>query len=156
MDFFLDLDDKNMEKFYKNGLNFSCTQCGHCCRHEPGYVFLSENDFQGIIDYLSISEEEFLKKYCRIIDIGFFKKVSLQEKSNYDCIFWQNGLGCSIYQVRPLQCRSYPFWPAIMESQESWDREAASCPGINQGKIHSAGEIDRWLSEMEKDKPYKP
>ncbi len=145
-----------MNNFYKKGLQFSCTQCGHCCRHDPGYVFLSENDFDRILRFLSISEEEFLKKYCRIVDIGFFKKVSLLEKSNYDCIFWQDGIGCSIYQARPLQCRSYPFWPAIMESSDSWDHEAKSCPGINQGDVHGPREIDQWLSEMEKDKPYKP
>ena len=144
-----------MEKFYKNGLQFSCTQCGHCCRHDPGYVFLSEADVEQAINFLSISEDEFIEKYCTIVDIGFFKKVSLQEKSNYDCIFWQDGVGCSIYEARPLQCRSYPFWPSILESRETWDQEAKHCPGMNRGPLHGEEEIKDWLDRRERDKPYK-
>ncbi len=145
-----------MSSFYKNGLQFSCTQCGHCCRHEPGYVFLSENDVKQAVDYLSISEEDFLKKYCKIVDIGFFKKVTLVEKSNYDCVFWLDGVGCEIYQARPLQCRSYPFWPNIMDSAESWAEEAKHCPGMNQGKLHKEKAINDWLEKREKEKPYRP
>ena len=81
--------------------------------------FFQKNDVEQAINFLSVSEEEFIEKYCTIVDIGFFKKVSLQEKSNYDCIFWQDGLGCAIYEARPLQCRSYPFWPSVMESRQS-------------------------------------
>jgi uncharacterized protein len=145
-----------MKNFYKNGLQFSCTQCGHCCRHDPGYVFLSEPDVKQAIMFLSVTEEEFLEKYCRIVDVGFFRKVSLKEKSNYDCIFWLDGVGCSIYEARPLQCRSYPFWPAIVESEESWAEEAKECPGINQGKRHSGKEIQKWLDKREREKSYEP
>ncbi|OQY33701.1 MAG: hypothetical protein B6241_07290 [Spirochaetaceae bacterium 4572_59] len=145
-----------MSNFYKKGLQFSCTQCGHCCRHDPGYVFLSEADVRQAFEFLSLPEEEFLKKYCRIVDVGFFKKVSLQEKSNYDCIFWQDGVGCAIYEARPLQCRSYPFWPAIMDSEESWVEEAKQCPGMNRGEVHSEKAIESWLGRMEREKPYKP
>ena len=80
----------------------------------------------------------------------------MQEKSNYDCIFWQNGVGCSIYNARPLQCRSYPFWPAIMDSKESWDEEATNCPGMNQGELHSEKVINEWLARREGEKPYIP
>ena len=32
--------------FYSDGLRFECTRCSRCCRHTPGYVFLSENDVE--------------------------------------------------------------------------------------------------------------
>lgn len=145
-----------MSKFYAKGLQFGCTQCGHCCRHDPGYVFLSERDVEQAVRFLSLSEKEFLEKYCTIVDIGFFKKVSLREKSNYDCIFWQDGVGCSIYEARPLQCRSYPFWPSVTESAESWAAEAKECPGMNQGPRHSKAQIQEWLDKREREKSYEP
>jgi len=146
----------NMNNFYKDGLQFECARCGHCCRHEPGYVFLSENDINQATDYLSVDREDFLKKYCRIVDIGFFRRVSFIEKPNNDCIFWQDGMGCSIYEARPLQCRSYPFWPSIMESGESWQEESKSCPGMNRGRTHSEKEIRKWLEKRENDPPFQP
>jgi len=139
--------------FFYKGLQFECTQCGYCCRHEPGFVFLSESDMKDLLLHLSISQDEFIKKYCRIVDVGFFKRVSLIEKPNNDCIFWQNGVGCSVYKARPLQCRSYPFWHAVVESEESWMEESESCPGMNHGKLYTEEEIQEWLTKREKNPP---
>ena len=63
-----------------------------------------------------------------------------------DCIFWRDG-GCSVYESRPLQCRSYPFWSHQLTNRETWNRVADSCPGVNMGKLHSQIEIDRWLED---------
>ncbi len=138
---------KQDKAFWKDGLRFSCTSCGHCCRHEPGYVFLSPEDLTGLAKIKKISEQEFSIKYCRTVDLGIAKRLSLIETPENDCIFWDQG--CTVYKVRPLQCRTYPFWPAILSSAENWDREAQDCPGINQGKRHSAREISSALNKRE-------
>ena len=77
--------------------------------------------------------------------------ISLTEKENYDCIFWDGG--CTVYEHRPLQCRSYPFWGANLESKEAWRGLAAVCPGANRGKLHSLAEIERWLKARQQDPP---
>ena len=141
------------DSFFAQGLRFECTQCGHCCRHEPGYVFLSESDIQGLLEYLSASQDEFMEKYCRMVDVGFFKRISLVEKRNNDCVFWQNGLGCGVYSARPLQCRSYPFWHAVVDSEESWKEESDSCPGMNHGRLRPEEEIRAWLKKREDNRP---
>ena len=41
---------------------------------------------------------------------------------------------CSIYLVRPLQCRTWPFWSSNLTSAEAWNRAAKTCPGMNRGK----------------------
>ncbi len=130
--------------FYKNGLRFECQRCSACCRHEPGYVFLSGKDLEALSENFKISKKEFLKKYCRKIDIGGFSRISLNEKRNYDCIFWEKG-GCKVYNARPLQCRTYPFWRPYMESEEDWNSLESSCPGVNKGKINTKEEIERKL-----------
>ncbi|OHD11779.1 MAG: hypothetical protein A2Z96_07745 [Spirochaetes bacterium GWB1_48_6] len=133
------------DPFYSAGLQFQCTQCHSCCRHDPGYVFLSREDLNRLSTHHSLSPEEFIKKYCRWEDFGTGEMLSLVEKKNFDCIFWDNG--CTVYPARPLQCRAYPFWENPMKSLQTWNYEARFCPGINQGKLHSPEVIKQWLKE---------
>ena len=86
----------------------------------------------------------FLTSYCRVVRLSAIGRISLKEKDNYDCIFWRDG-GCSVYPHRPLQCRSYPFWSPNLASRSAWDSLDPTCPGVNQGDLHSRTEIDDWL-----------
>jgi len=118
------------ESAKKHGLRFKCTQCGECCRGSPGYVWLSRNDIFSIARYLNISEEFFLEMYCMPVSTQYGISYSLKEKNDYACIFLDKA-SCSIYPVRPVQCRTYPFWDDILKNEQSWNDEAQWCPGIN-------------------------
>ena len=83
-------------------------------------------------------------RYCREVDLYGIGRISLLERDNYDCILWGEQ-GCSMYEARPVQCRSYPFWSANLSSPESWTAVAEECPGAGQGRLHSADEIEAWL-----------
>jgi len=144
--------EAEQKEYFKNGLHFSCTRCSMCCRHDPGYVFLSEKDLTHLTDHFSMDRETFIATYCRTINVGGFSRISLSEQSNYDCVFWRNG-ACQVYESRPLQCRSYPFWDAHLDSQESWDEAATSCPGIGIGKLHTREEIIHWLHARRQEPP---
>jgi hypothetical protein len=134
-----------MNPFYDSGLRFACTKCSKCCRYTSGYVFLSLADLRVLAKSTSLLKEEFLRQYCRTIDIGLARRISLKEKSNLDCILWEDG-GCSQYEARPLQCRSFPFWSACVSSRSEWEHHAKSCPGIGQGPVHTRAEIDEWIA----------
>ena len=97
-----------------------------------------------------MSEEEAVHHYCRSVAVGGFSRLSLKEKSNYDCIFWENGR-CLIYKARPLQCASYPFWAHHLYSEAVWKDLEKSCPGINKGRKHSMREINGWLEKRRKE-----
>jgi Fe-S-cluster containining protein len=86
-----------------------------------------------------------LSRYCRTVWVGGFQRISLQEKPNYDCIFWQPK-GCLVYAHRPLQCRSFPFWPSNLYEAQTWEELRARCPGVGRGKLHSEEKIREWLS----------
>ncbi|MBI9108712.1 MAG: YkgJ family cysteine cluster protein [Spirochaetales bacterium] len=137
------------ENFYENGLRFECQKCSACCRHDPGYVFLTQTDLDALVTETGLSEADFLEKYCTMIDIGGFKRISLIEKKNYDCIFWKDG--CSVYQSRPVQCRTFPFWISSLEDKTDWDELALSCPGIGKGGIVSKEEIEKRIAERQKE-----
>ena len=134
------------EPFYADGLRFECTGCSHCCRHSPGYVFLTAADLSALSAKLRLSQNDFVETYCRSIELGGFSRLSLTEKSNYDCVFWRDG-GCSLYEARPLQCRTYPFWSSSLGDKDDWEHLALECPGANRGRLFSRAEIDELLEK---------
>ena len=64
----------------------------------------------------------------------------VEDPHTRDCVFL-SGRGCSIYDVRPAQCRNWPFWPANLASREIWISTGTRCPGINKGPLHSPEQI---------------
>ena len=86
----------------------------------------------------------FIKTYCRWVDDWDGSKVlSLKEKSNKDCIFWEKG--CKVYKARPLQCLIFPFWENIVASAQSWKNAALECPGMNTGELFTEKVIGEYL-----------
>lgn len=136
------------DPFYAQGLRFSCSRCSRCCRVEPGYVFLTRNDLSALLEATGLAAPEFLARYCRQVGLNGFHRLSLKEKPNLDCIFWEDG-ACAVYEARPYQCRSYPFWGANLDSRASWEALKRTCPGVGQGSLHPREEIEAWLERSE-------
>jgi Fe-S-cluster containining protein len=135
--------------FYEHGLRFSCTRCSVCCRRDPGYVFLTQKDADLLASLLKIEYNSFVENYCRWVDPdGGGLVLSLREKANFDCILWDEG--CKVYQNRPLQCSTFPFWEGNLASPESWNH--LDCPGINKGELHTMEYISQCL-EARKAEP---
>jgi Fe-S-cluster containining protein len=130
--------------FYDKGLRFGCTRCSRCCRHTPGYVFLSRSDVERLCGFLNVVRNDFERLYCRHVPLGIATRISLTEKPNLDCVFWESE-GCSVYEARPLQCRSFPFWSSSLAGKAQWEGIARDCPGIGGGPVHSRKEIEKWL-----------
>ncbi len=136
--------------FYEEGLHFECHQCSACCRYDAGHVFISDREVNAISDYLKMDRAFFIRQYCHRVFAHEKMRISLNEKKNHDCIFWDLELkGCAIYPVRPVQCSTFPFWPSIFTSKESWDRYEKECPGINKGKLHSKDSIESEIKRYE-------
>ena len=139
------------ENFYRDGLSFECQRCSKCCRHDPGYVFLSVKDIERLSALFGISGSDFLKKYTKTVNLGGFQRISLIEKKNNDCIFWADG-GCTVYESRPLQCRTYPFWSSALGSRKDWDTLGRSCPGVDKGRLYTEAEIEERLAMRRKER----
>ena len=135
--------------FHAAGLRFSCTRCSGCCRHDGGFVFLSELDLSRLAGVLGMGHADFVDAWCRWVPyVPGYERLSLREKANLDCVFWKDG-GCSVYEARPLQCRAFPFWDSVLCSPRAWERMAGECPGINSGRLHPKEEIDGCLRQLE-------
>jgi len=128
------------DSWYADGLHFACTRCGNCCTGEPGFVWVNDDEVRALAAFRGEPLEEVLGLYTR--PEGGTRR-SLKEKANGDCVFYDREEGCTVYPVRPRQCRTWPFWACNTESPEAWAKAAATCPGMNQGDLIPAEEITR-------------
>lgn len=138
------------KKWYIGGLHFECTGCGGCCSGpNQGYVWLRKAEMEFIAEDLGLTYEQVKEKYCRLI----VTRYSLVEnKPSNDCIFLERtatGKGCEVYNSRPNQCRTWPFWSVNLLNPDMWNSAGVTCPGINRGKHYSFEQIEK-LRKQEK------
>ena len=117
----------------KDGYSYSfnpsaCESCqGRCCTGESGYIYVTMNEIENISKLLEMSISDFAQQYL-------FKKMykySIKERKNgesYECVFYDaKSNGCTIYEARPSQCRTFPFWDYYKTRVDELKLE---CPGI--------------------------
>jgi Fe-S-cluster containining protein len=129
------------EPWYQDGLRFRCTRCGHCCTGAPGYVWVDEAEVEAIARFRGEVPAEAEAVYTR----AALGRRTLREKASGDCVFYDRQAGCTVYPVRPRQCRTWPFWESNVASPEAWARTCRVCPGSGQGELIPAEEITRRL-----------
>ena len=134
------------EPWYSEGLRFKCSGCGDCCTGGPGYVWVNKEEIQDLADAIGMDDiEEFERLYTRKIGI----RKSLIEFPNYDCVFFDNqSRQCKVYEARPRQCRTWPFWNSNLKSEQDWQRTCEECPGSGKGKLYSIEQIEQKRKVM--------
>ncbi|MDA1015334.1 MAG: YkgJ family cysteine cluster protein [Planctomycetota bacterium] len=132
--------------WYANGLQFKCSQCGNCCTGAPGVVWVTEEEVEQIAKSLDRSVGEVRLFHTRLVH----RKLSLTEHTNGDCTFFdQKSRRCTIYDARPLQCRTWPFWNSNLESKAAWDEAAVDCPGMRHGNFVNLQDIENLASQID-------
>jgi uncharacterized protein len=129
------------DPWYRDGLRFRCSRCGHCCTGAPGFVWVNQEELADLANLLQMSVEQVKAVYTRWIGPG----RSLREKAGGDCIFYDRKEGCTVYAARPRQCRTWPFWESRVADAEAWAKTCEICPGSGQGDLIPADEITRRL-----------
>ncbi len=133
-------DDTRDDPWWQGGLRFECTQCGHCCRGS-GRVEVSDVEIERLAQRVELTPDAFREVYTRA---GRKGRIDLRDKAGGDCVFFDEARGCTVYEDRPSQCRTYPFWRSVLYDRDSWDVEAGHCEGIGRGEVVS-GETIRAL-----------
>ena len=96
---------------------FRCTQCGDCCRW-PGSVLLVEEDYPRLAAALGLSVDAFIDRYTQLSPNR--RQLALIDGEGDDCLFLKDN-GCSLYEARPEQCRTFPY---------AW-RVESGCPALD-------------------------
>ena len=143
-----------IKKFYRKGLKFECILCGECCRLPNGRIEISKAESEAIANSLDLDLYEFRESYCENDN----NILIIKENENHECLFLLEKR-CTIYDFRPLQCRTFPFWPENLKSKYRWKLVKLYCPGIDDGPIISyekIQEISKEPKEYYKDLKKKP
>ena len=86
-----------------------CNSCNHGCKFGSGS--LAGDDAKKIASFLDISEEDLKKGFLEEVEL-FNKKLQrpklIREKSKpYGrCVFYDDKKGCTIHEVKPLECKT--------------------------------------------------
>jgi Fe-S-cluster containining protein len=114
-------------------VRFKCTRCALCCgdtETRTRHVLLLEHEAKRISEVTSEPVETFARE-IRGREPYFYemKKIKKMQK----CHFLKDKT-CSVYRVRPLVCRFYPF--ELKTERDSAHRFVCTveCPGVGRGK----------------------
>ena len=133
------------EPWFKEGLRFQCTQCGNCCTGAPGFVWVNQAEIEQLAATLSLEVAEFERRFVRQVGI----RKSLIEYENGDCVFFNNVTRrCTVYNARPRQCRTWPFWDSNIRTPDAWRQTCEVCPGSGQGNLVPVEEVLRQSAVM--------
>uniref|UniRef100_A0A7S4MC41 YkgJ family cysteine cluster protein n=1 Tax=Odontella aurita TaxID=265563 RepID=A0A7S4MC41_9STRA len=128
-------------------LPFECTGCGKCCKTR-GDVYLSPSETRSAAALLGLSIGDFKRRYVAEEEVTAAMSLDPLEpggetgwtvlrhrEGDGSCVFLGEDNMCGIYEARPLQCSTYPFWPRIMASRELWNEEVRLVgEGPSEGK----------------------
>lgn len=134
------------KNWWQDGIRFECQGSGKCCvsRGEYGFVYLTLEDRRRLAKHFRVATREFTRRYC-VKEDGLWVLKDFTRA----CTFLE-GKRCGVYEARPTQCRTWPFWPEVMNAK-AWDREVkAFCPGVGRGRLWSQEEIEQKLNEQER------
>lgn len=141
------------QPWYKDGLRFECTQCGDCCSGPSGSVQCTESEVEDMASALKVTKEEFLERYVHASSVeGVWELGEVPSDHGYDCVLLDRceetgKTWCRAHKARPLQCRTWPFWPDNLRNKKSWEWAAKGCEGMGRGEI-----VPLHVIEREKDK----
>lgn len=134
----------------KSSLPFDCTACGKCCKTK-GQVYMTPEEHTHAAELLGISKEEFIQQYAshtledetngelwlRLVDRS-------AHSDDHGCVFLQEDNTCRIYEARPIQCSTYPFWPNILSSEQAWNKEVRRADDDQSGERQG---LPKWTVE---------
>lgn len=133
----------------ESGLRFECTQCGQCCwtRGEYSHVYLTREDIEALATALGLTVAETRTRYTFRDENGW---TELDFRGGH-CVLLDAATNlCTVYESRPTQCRTFPFWPELIR-RGAWTGEARRiCEGVGQGRVVSKEEAGRRLADQKK------
>lgn len=111
-------------------------------------MYLIETDLPRMAQFLGVPIDAFESKYVS----RTARHIRLRKPPDRQCHFHRDNK-CAIHPVKPVQCRTFPFWPELIESEEAWDEAAAYCPGMGRGELVQIEAATEIASEMHRAYP---
>jgi Fe-S-cluster containining protein len=119
---------------YAFSVRFRCTKCGICCgntREKIRHILLLSIEAEQIAAATSQPISEFAVKVEGKAPYSHEMRKTPQDGK---CVFLEKN-HCTIYSLRPLICRFYPFELKVAANQKHEFLYTNECPGIGKGRI---------------------
>jgi hypothetical protein len=88
---------------------------------------------------MGIATEDFEHQFVRQVGVD----RSLVEYPDGDSILLDpETRRCTVYDARPIQCRTWPFWDSNLKRKRDWKETCEVCPGAGSGRLYSLEEIE--------------
>ena len=122
---------------------FDCKKCGKCCYGEWG-IHVNKGEQARIARFLGMSPESFVVRYCREKN----GRRYIRTGPDKFCTFFNKEKQCLIHPVKPETCSRWPFYPALVKDEDSWEEARDACPGINPD-----GSFSEFVKQAQKEEP---
>jgi Fe-S-cluster containining protein len=122
-------------------MRFQCQPgCIRCCE-EKGFIYVTPED---IAAHVGLSRAEFRRKYL----CGTAPLLRFRKPRNGQCSFLKAD-GCAVHEIKPMQCRSFPFWPELLDNASARREAAAYCPGLNRGPLVNIAQARKIADQIQ-------
>ena len=130
---------------YPKNTRLRCNRCGLCCRdteNKVRMILLLKAEADHISEMKSMDAEKFTLKIEGSEPYVYMMKKTEEGK----CVFLENN-SCSIYNIRPLICRFYPFELKDLGDDSYIFIPTQECPCIGKGAFLSRSFFKRLFDE---------
>jgi Fe-S-cluster containining protein len=104
---------------------------------------VNKDEIDALAKRRGLSVEEFERQFVRRVGA----RKSLIEYDNGDCVFFDGqSRRCTVYEDRPRQCRTWPFWDSNVRTEAAWRETCAVCPGSGHGTLVTVEKILEQLA----------
>ena len=128
---------------YPTAVRFHCVKCGICCgdtKEKNRHILLLRTEAEQIAKTTLQPISKFAVKIKDRTPYSYEMKKSKDGK----CVFLEKDR-CTIYSLRPLICRFYPFELKVLHNQKYTFLYTEECPGINRGRLLSESYFRRMF-----------
>lgn len=130
-------------------MRFGCQPgCTRCCEQQ-GFVYLTEDDIRRLAGFVHMGVHAFERRYVYRTK----NTRRLRVPKHAQCEFLAEG-ACSVHEAKPTQCRTFPFWPQLIESRRAWHETGDWCPGIGKGELVNIEDAQSTAEVMRSAHPH--
>jgi Fe-S-cluster containining protein len=122
---------------YPAAVRFRCVKCGICCgdtKEKTRHILLLAPEAEQI----SKTTLQPTSRFAMKINSTKHYTYEMKKRENGKCVFLENDR-CTIYVVRPLICRFYPFELKSLNDKKHQFLFTEECPAIGKGRMLSEG-----------------
>jgi uncharacterized protein len=130
---------------YPNNLLFDCSKCGLCCgdtKQKTRHILILESEASDISAEINLQIKDFVEEIKDKAPYCFEIKKTKEGK----CFFLKDNQ-CSIYKLRPLICRFYPFELKFDLDKDMYAFDfTLECPAMSKGKIMTLNDFEELFA----------